>query len=54
MHFPYYDVNCCLTDQLMVQYFFSILIKSMANANCLVTNVTQNILFCVQQKKEVD
>ncbi len=28
------------------------LCKSMAISNCLVTNILQNIFFCVQQKKE--
>ncbi len=32
--------------------FFSILWKSMATSNYLVTKNIQNILFCVQQKKE--
>ncbi len=26
--------------------------KSMATVNCLVTDILQNIFFCVQQKKE--
>ncbi len=26
----------------------------MAAVNCLVTNILQNILFCVQQKKETN
>ncbi len=30
----------------------SILCKSMATINCLVTNILQNIFFCVQQLKE--
>jgi len=29
-----------------------ILWKLMATVNCLVTNIIQNIFFCVQQKKE--
>jgi len=29
-----------------------ILWKSMATVNCLVTNILQNIFFCVQQNKE--
>jgi len=30
-----------------------ILWKSMWSSNCLVTHILQNILFCVQQKKEI-
>ncbi len=30
----------------------SLLWKSMATVNCLVTNFLKNIFFCVQQKKE--
>jgi len=26
--------------------------KSMATVNCLITNILQNVFFCVQQKKE--
>lgn len=32
--------------------FFSILWKSMASSNCLITKIIQNIFFGVQQKKE--
>ncbi len=32
-------------------YFF-LLWKSMGAANCLITNIFQNIFFCVKQKKE--
>jgi len=32
--------------------FFSILWKSMGSINCLVTEILQNIFFCVQLKKE--
>ncbi len=31
---------------------FPILCKSMATINIMVTNIFQNIFFCVQQKKE--
>ncbi len=46
-----------VTKQLMVAIDFhsmekKILWKSMATVNCLVTNILQNIFFCVQQKKE--
>ncbi len=45
-----------VTKQLIVAIDFysilSILWKSMATINCLVTNLLQNIFFCAQQKKE--
>jgi len=28
--------------------------KSMGSINCLVTDILQNIFFCVQHKKEID
>ncbi len=34
-------------------YEKKILWKSMATINCLLTNILQNIFFCVQQKKEI-
>jgi len=33
--------------------FFFLLWKSMGSINCLVTDILQNIFFCVQQKKEI-
>ncbi len=38
--------------QLMVTVIEKILWKSTATINCLVTNILQNVLFCVQQTKE--
>ncbi len=40
-----------VTKQLMA--LFSILWKSMATVNCLVTIILKSIFFCVQQKKEI-
>ncbi len=45
-----------VSKQLMldvdIRSIFSIQWKSMATFNCLFANILQNILFCVQQKKE--
>ncbi len=56
MSFP---VLVLVTKQLAVaidfyNIFFSIIWKSMATVNCLVTNIFQNIFFCVPQLKELD
>jgi len=37
----------------IVFFCFSVLLKSMWNVNCLITDILQNIMFCVQQKKEM-
>ncbi len=35
-------------------YFFFPTIKVSGDSNCLVTHILQNILFCVQDKKEIN
>jgi len=46
-----------VTEQLMdptdFHSIFFLLCKSVGSINCLVTDILQNILFCVQQMKEV-
>jgi len=42
-----------LTVAIFPYIFFVLLWKSMATVKCLVTNILQNILFCVQHKKDI-
>jgi len=42
-----------LMDPIDFNSIFSQLWKSMGSINCLVTDILQNIFFCVQQKKEI-
>jgi len=47
--FLYYTKN---KRRYYEECLFFLLWKSMGSINCLVTDILQNIFFCVQQKKE--
>ncbi len=64
---PYYVLSCAEHKRRYFEYLFQslwstlnlivgkkrILWKSLATSSCLVTHILQNILFCVQHKKEM-
>ncbi len=46
-------VRMLVTIQLMAAIdFHSIFFHTVANINCLVTNILQNIIFCIQELEE--